>query len=104
MTDERTAAFFAGHETALPLYETFEERLFEAFPDAHRKVQKTQITFSNKHVFACVSFLRVRKKADLPSPYIVITLGLSYPPGIQTGRRQDGTISRQMDHAYRSRR
>ncbi|WP_303249356.1 DUF5655 domain-containing protein [uncultured Slackia sp.] len=79
MTDERTAAFFAGHETALPLYETFEERLFEAFPDAHRKVQKTQITFSNKHVFACVSFLRVRKKADLPSPYIVITLGLSYP-------------------------
>ena len=26
-----------------------------------------------------MSFLRVRKKADLPDPYIVITLGLSYP-------------------------
>lgn len=26
-----------------------------------------------------MSFLRVRKKADLPDPYIVITLGLFYP-------------------------
>lgn len=26
-----------------------------------------------------MSFLRVSKKADLPDPYIVITLGLSYP-------------------------
>ena len=30
-------------------------------------------------VYACVSFQRVRKKADLPDSYIVITLGLPYP-------------------------
>ncbi|MDO5043074.1 MAG: DUF5655 domain-containing protein [Slackia sp.] len=72
-------AFFNGHETALPLYENFEQQLFELFPDACKKVQKTQIAFSNKHVFACASFLRVRRKADLPSPYFVVTLGLSYP-------------------------
>ena len=43
------------------------------------KVQKTQITFKNRHVYACVSFLRVRKKAELPDPYFVLTLGLPYP-------------------------
>ncbi len=49
------------------------------FPSASMRVQKTQITFSNRHVFACVSFARVKKKAELPEPYLVITLGLSYP-------------------------
>lgn len=29
--------------------------------------------------FACVSFLRVKKKAELPDPYLVVTLGLSFP-------------------------
>lgn len=71
--------FFDGHMTALPLYEAFEERVFALLPETTMKVQKTQITFSNRHVYACVSFMRVRKKAQLPDPYIVITLGLSYP-------------------------
>ena len=71
--------FFDGHASALPLYEAFAEKLFAQFPDASVRVQKTQITFFNRHVFACVSFLRVRKKAELPDPYLVITLGLPYP-------------------------
>ena len=41
------------------------------------RVQKTQITFSNRHVFACVSFLKVRKAAQRPPVYIVITFGLA---------------------------
>ena len=40
---------------------------------------KTQITFSNKHVFACVSFMRPKKKSELPAFYFILTLGLSYP-------------------------
>ena len=47
-------------------------------------MQKTQITFSNRHVFACVSFARVKRKAELPSPYLVITLGLPCP--LESGR------------------
>ncbi|WP_330397617.1 DUF5655 domain-containing protein [Acutalibacter muris] len=39
----------------------------------------TQITFSNRRVFACVSLMRVKRKAELPDPYIVVTLGLPYP-------------------------
>ena len=71
--------FFGAHVSALPLYEAFEAALYRRFPDTTRKVQKSQITFSNRHVFACVSFARVRKKAELPNPYLVITLGLPYP-------------------------
>ena len=74
-----TLLFFDKNPRALPIYEALEDILYQLFPNAHKRVQKTQITFSNKHVFACVSFLRVRKKAELPNPYIVVTLGLPYP-------------------------
>lgn len=77
-------SFFDVHPAALPLYEAFENRLLEEFPETSIRVQKTQITFSNRHVYACVSFQRVRKKADLPDPYIVVTLGLPYP--LESGR------------------
>jgi hypothetical protein len=77
--DAATELFFEGHEDALPLYMLFEERLSATFPSTRKRVQKTQITFVNRHVFACVSFARVKRKAELPSPYLVITLGLPYP-------------------------
>ncbi len=79
MTDMDTLLFFDKNPRALPIYEALEDILYQLFPNVHKRVQKTQITFSNKHVFACVSFLRVRKKAELPNPYIVVTLGLPYP-------------------------
>ncbi len=49
------------------------------FPKTKIRVQKSQISFYNRNMYACVSFQRVKKKAELPDPYIVITLGLSYP-------------------------
>ena len=78
-SDQDKLIFFEGHISSLPLYEAFESELLRRFPGSRTRVQKSQITFSNRHVFACVSFLRVRKKAELPDPYIVITLGLPYP-------------------------
>ena len=71
--------FFDRHSAALPLYERFADKLTERFLQTEIKVQKTQITFKNRHVYACVSFLRVRKKAELPEPYFVLTLGLPAP-------------------------
>lgn len=79
MAEGNTFLFFEEHQDAFELYQVFESKLFAEFPETRKEVQKTQITFSNRHVFACVSFQRVRKKAELPKPYIVITLGLSYP-------------------------
>ena len=71
--------FFEGHEDVLALYLTFEEALYHSFPNVNRRVQKTQITFYNRHVFACVSFARVKRKAEMPQRYMVITLGLPAP-------------------------
>lgn len=74
-----TLMFFEEHRNALALYQAFEAMLYDAFPTVHKRVQKTQITFSNRHVFACVSFARVLPKAELPEGYLVVTLGLPAP-------------------------
>lgn len=70
--------FFDKHPEALPLYEALEERILAEIRDVKIKVRKTQITFSNKHNFAFVSFLPVRKAGERPDIYIVVTFGLSY--------------------------
>ena len=77
--DADTLMFFDRHTAALPLYRAFEAMLFASFPAVNKRVQKTQITFFNRHVFACVSFARVKRKAELPEGYMVITLGLPFP-------------------------
>ena len=78
-TDPDTLMFFDAHPKALPLYQVFEELLLDTFSPVNKRVQKTQITFFNRHVFACVSFARVKRKAELPEGYMVITLGLPFP-------------------------
>ncbi len=70
--------FFDGHMEALPLYEAFEGRVTGEIADVRIKVQKSQISFYNRHLFACVSFVRVRKKKDCPKAYIVVTFGLGH--------------------------
>ena len=77
--DADALMFFDQHMDILPLYQAFEELLSDSFPVVNKRVQKTQITFSNRHVFACVSFARVKRKAELPMRFIVITLGLPAP-------------------------
>lgn len=70
--------FFDRKPEALPLYETFEQKVFSEVDGVKVKVQKTQIAFSNRHNFAFVSFLPVRKAKDRPAVYIVVTFGLGY--------------------------
>lgn len=74
--DEAILHFFNQMPAALPLYEQFERRILAELEGVTVKVQKTQISFVNRHLFACVSFARVRKKKDCPNPYPVITFGL----------------------------
>lgn len=74
-----TVMFFEQHQDAYPLYELFQEKLLCRFPETRVKVQKSQISFHNRHLYACVSFLRVKKKSELPDRYFVLTLGLPMP-------------------------
>ncbi|MGN0799609.1 MAG: DUF5655 domain-containing protein [Christensenellales bacterium] len=73
-----TLLFFAQHEAALPLYEAFAAKVCAAVGDVRIRVQKTQIAFSNRHNFAFVSFLPVRKAKERPAAYITVTFGLNY--------------------------
>lgn len=70
--------FFDQNPAALSLYETFEKRVLEKVGEAEIKAQKTQISFYHKHMFACVSFAKVRKAKERPETYIVVTFGLSH--------------------------
>ena len=87
--DQDVLYFFEGKPEALPLYAAFEEKVFSEVEDVNVKVQKTQITFSNRHNFAFVSFLPVRKAKERPEVYIVVTFGLGYR---LESPRIDGTV------------
>ncbi len=77
--DLNTILFFEKHPDALTLYEAFTDAVTTMYPDTEIRVQKTQISFYDVHMFACASFARVKKKKELPDPYLVITLGMPYP-------------------------
>ena len=80
-TMQDTLFFFGRHQGVYPLYECFQENLLSRFPASRIKVQKSQISFYNRHLYACVSFLNVKQKAELPQDYFVLTLGLPAPLG-----------------------
>ena len=69
-------AFFDKKPAAFPFYEAVRCYILSEFADVKMKVQKTQITFSNKHGFAFVS-LPQRKVEGNPKAYLLLTLGLN---------------------------
>ena len=77
--DPDSLLFFNENQAALPLFAALEEIIMVRFPDAKKRVQKTQITYYHRHVFACISFARVKRKAELPKSWFTLTLGLPYP-------------------------
>ena len=69
--------FFDGHPAELALYEALFRAMEQAFPKGRVKVQKTQISFYGRHLFAAAS-LPVRRRKDWPKICLVVTLGLGY--------------------------
>ena len=72
------ALFFDPVPGAYAIYRAFADAVLAAYPESQIKVQKTQITFYNPRVFACASLLHARRKAELPKPWLTVTLGLPY--------------------------
>lgn len=70
--------FFEGKPEELALYEEFEKKVLEELGQIKIKVSKTQISFANRHNFAFVSFLPVRKAKDRPAHYLTVSFGLEY--------------------------
>lgn len=69
--------FFDGHPVELALYEALFRAVEETFPAGRVKVQKSQISFYGRHLFAAAS-LPVRRRKDWPKTCLVVTVGLSY--------------------------
>ena len=68
--------FFEKAPLALPLYAAFEAALLARFPDTEIRVQKTQISFSQRHGFACVSL--PRRASERNAGALLVSFGLPY--------------------------
>ena len=71
--------FFAGDPVAWGLYEALKKELVWRYPEMEIRVAKTQVSFFDRLMFGCVSFTRVRRKADMPAHFLSLTLGLPEP-------------------------
>ena len=71
--------FFESHIDALPIYEALENAVWRDIQPVEVRVQKTQISFYNRRMFACASFLPARKKKDRPDTWLTVTFGLDHP-------------------------
>ena len=67
--------YFDGRPLELSLYETLFAALDAAFPQASVKVQKSQISFYGRHLFAAAS-LPIRRKKGWPEHCLIVTFGL----------------------------
>ena len=68
--------FFDGRPLELGLYQVFFDEMQRRFPGASVKVQKSQISFCGRYLFAAAS-LPVRRKKGWPEHCILVTFGLS---------------------------
>ena len=69
--------FFEGRPLELSLYQALFRQLDALFPEGSVRVQKSQISFYGRHLFAAAS-LPVRRRKDWPKICLVVTVGLSY--------------------------
>jgi hypothetical protein len=76
MTEEE---FFAHDPAARELYESLRKELVWRYPEMEIRVAKTQVSFFDPLMFGCVSFTRVKRKAEMPAHFLTLTLGLPEP-------------------------
>ena len=74
--EESTLFFFNQKPGLLPLYEQLENLIFSRLDGVEVRVQKTQISFYQRRLFACVSFLPARPKKERPPQFFTLPLGL----------------------------
>lgn len=76
--DDELERFFARDPLMLPAYRVLEDRILaEIGADVLVRVQKTQITFSDRRVFGCAS-IPIRRRRDWPRHCLMVTFGLAH--------------------------
>ena len=69
--------YFDQRPQEAALYEALFQRLCGAVPDASVKVQKSQISFYGRRLFAAAS-IPVRRKRSWPEHCLLVTFGLAF--------------------------
>lgn len=69
---ENILFFFDGKPAELALYEAFSAQMEAKFPEASVRVQKTQISFYGKHLFAAAS-IPLRRKKGWPKTCLMVS-------------------------------
>lgn len=75
--EEDLLFYFDGRPQELALYRALFLRLDSAFPAASVRVQKSQISFYDRHLFAAAS-LPLRRKRTWPEHCLLVTFGLPF--------------------------
>ena len=70
-------AYFGERPQELALYEEFSAALDRMLPETSVKVQKSQISFYGRHLFAAAS-LPYRRKKGWPEHCLLVTFGLPH--------------------------
>ena len=68
--------FFDGRPAERALYQALVQAMEARFPETAVKVQKSQISFYHRHLFAAAS-LPLRRRKEWPKESILVTFGLS---------------------------
>ncbi|MGI5954497.1 DUF5655 domain-containing protein [Dysosmobacter sp.] len=69
--------YFSANPTEQALYELLVRQMDACMPEASVKVQKSQISFYDRHLFAAAS-IPLRRKKDWPNTCLLVTFGLSH--------------------------
>ena len=69
--------FFYARPMELALYQALFHQLEVLFPQVRVKIQKTQISFYGRHLFAAAS-LPIRRRKGWPEHCLVVTIGLPF--------------------------
>ena len=70
-------AYFNGKPLELTLYQTLYAAMDERMPESKVNVQKSQISFYDRHLYGAAS-LPVRRKKSWPEHCLLVTFGLAY--------------------------
>ena len=68
--------FFDGRPAERALYQALVQAMEARFPETAVKVQKSQISFYHRHLFAAAS-LPLRRRKEWPRECLLVTFGLS---------------------------
>ena len=69
--------YFSASPTEQALYEVLVRQMDACMPEASVKVQKSQISFYDRHLFAAAS-IPLRRKKNWPNTCLLVTFGLSH--------------------------